>query len=150
MTTQHASRLKVASLTDTLPPMVLCADDDDAVRLLCTTVLARAGFRTDTAQDGWEALRRIAENDYAAVLLDFDMPSVREATVLESLARTRPGFLARFVILTLLPESAVADLKGSLGAILHKPIRNEALVAAVRQCCNPDPGERIFDHTCPN
>lgn len=116
--------------------MVLCADDDDAVRALCTAVLARAGFRTDTARNGREALERIEEQEYAAILLDLDMPYLHGATVLALLAKSRPDVLDRLIVLTALPEAAVMDAARSVGAILRKPVRNEALVATVRRCCN--------------
>ena len=122
-----------------LPPVILCADDDDSVRALCAAVLARAGFRTDTARNGREALERIHEQEYAAILLDLDMPYVHGATVLALLAREQPRILRRLIIMTALPSVATNDFEGSVGATLRKPVRNDELVAAVRSCCEaPD------------
>ncbi|HEX3582035.1 MAG TPA: response regulator, partial [Thermoanaerobaculia bacterium] len=74
-------------------PKVLVVDDDPAITRLCTLVLERAGFGVETASDGRNALDRIESNDYAAILLDLQMPFMHGATLLAILGRNKPEVL---------------------------------------------------------
>ena len=55
---------------------ILVLDDDEAVRQTLDDVLTEHGYHVDTAADGAEALRRIAElhGRVRAVVTDLNMP----------------------------------------------------------------------------
>jgi len=55
---------------------VLCVDDDPHVLALCSAALRRAGFEVETVSNGWEALRRMNDRRFDAVLLDLLMPAL--------------------------------------------------------------------------
>jgi CheY-like chemotaxis protein len=118
-------------------PVVLCADDDESVRRLCTAALTRAGFAVEQAANGSEALARLRTKKYSAVLLDLVMPGVHGATVLSVLGRDQPEVLPRVILISAAPEAALADAYGMVGAVLRKPIKLDALVDVVRGCCEP-------------
>ncbi|HSI49664.1 MAG TPA: PAS domain-containing protein [Ideonella sp.] len=53
---------------------VLLAEDNPVNRLVATELLSAAGLVVDSACDGVEAVQRAAEQDYALVLMDVQMP----------------------------------------------------------------------------
>jgi CheY-like chemotaxis protein len=120
-------------------PVVLCADDDESVRRLCTAALTRAGFLVDQAADGTEALARMRAKKYSAILLDLVMPGLHGATVLAVLGRDQPDVLRRVILISAAPDAALTDAYGMVGAVLRKPIKLDALVDVVRGCCEPAP-----------
>ena len=55
---------------------LLVVDDDNATRTGLRDLLAHAGFTVDVAQDGAEALDKIAHRDFGVVLLDVRLPKI--------------------------------------------------------------------------
>lgn len=119
-------------------PLVLCADDDESVRALCASTLARAGYAVDTASNGREALEKIDQNDYAAVLLDLGMPYIHGATVLSVIGKTKPAMLRRTAVITGAPDAAIDPLYGTVGAVLRKPLSLDSIATIVRHCADDD------------
>lgn len=118
-------------------PVVLCADDDESVRRLCTAALVRAGFNVEQASNGREALARLRARRYDAILLDLVMPGLHGATVLAVLLRDQPDVLSRVIVISAAPDAALTDAYGLVGAVLRKPVKLDALVDVVRGCCEP-------------
>jgi chemosensory pili system protein ChpA (sensor histidine kinase/response regulator) len=56
------------------PPLVLVVDDSLTVRKITTRLLAREGFRVDSAKDGVDALEKMHDLVPDVVLLDVEMP----------------------------------------------------------------------------
>jgi len=118
-------------------PTVLVVDDDPAITRLCRLVLERAGYVVETAGDGRDALDLIEANEYAAVLLDLQMPYMHGATLLALLGRDEPEVLKRVIVMTGLPEAALADVHGVVASVLRKPMTDGDLVQQVRRCIDP-------------
>jgi predicted Zn finger-like uncharacterized protein len=57
-------------------PLVLVAHDSAVVRNSICSVVAEAGFSTDTAADGVEALKKAAEKKPRALVLDVGLPGI--------------------------------------------------------------------------
>jgi signal transduction histidine kinase/DNA-binding NarL/FixJ family response regulator len=66
-----ASQAAVAAL---VPGRVLLVDDNRVNQQLAGAMLDRLGLDHDVANDGAHALRRLADADYALVLMDMEMP----------------------------------------------------------------------------
>jgi CheY-like chemotaxis protein len=128
---------RTLGLKDHTVPVVLCADDDDDVRALCSAALAGVGFEIDLATNGREALEKLRNRRYSAVLLDLSMPYLHGATVLAVLRQSQPDVLGRLIIITAAPDAALVDLQG-VSAILRKPFGMERLIGAVQDCCIND------------
>ena len=118
-------------------PAVLVVDDDPAITRLCRAVLERAGYRVETASDGRAALDQLETNDYSAVLLDMQMPYMHGATLLALLGRDKPDVLKKVIIMTGLPEAALADVHGVVASVLRKPMSDGDLIHRVRRCVDP-------------
>ena len=105
---------------------------------LCASSLARAGYAVDTASNGREALEKIDQNNYAAVLLDLGMPYIHGATVLSMIGKTKPQMLRRTAVITGAPDAAIDPLYGTVGAVLRKPLTLDSLTTIVRHCAEDD------------
>ena len=126
-------------------PKVLCADDDDNVRELCAIALSKAGFATDTATNGREALEKLQDNEYGAILLDLAMPSVHGATILAVLHRERPELLRRIIVVTGMSDAVVDGARYPVAAVLRKPVSIDALLAEVNNCLTRHAKKRVVE-----
>lgn len=59
-----------------MPPTILIADDDESIRLLLTTLLEEAGYRTILAENGQAAVQLAVENRPDIAILDVMMPGL--------------------------------------------------------------------------
>jgi len=66
---------------------ILVVDDDHSLRILFQTLLVSYGFTSDTAENGGEAMTKLAETHYDAVLLDYMMPGISGLTLLPYIQR---------------------------------------------------------------
>jgi len=57
-------------------PLILVAEDSEVNQLLAVRMLDQCGFRSDVVGDGREAIEAIAQTNYAAVLMDCQMPAL--------------------------------------------------------------------------
>lgn len=116
-----------------MPAMkILVVDDDQSVRESLERALRGHGFMPELAEDGAEALRKIAERTYDALVLDLMMPNLDGMTVCRSL-RTAGSKLP---ILMLTAREEVADRVNGLEAgaddYIVKPFALEELIARLR------------------
>jgi CheY-like chemotaxis protein len=117
---------------------VLVIDHDARDRHQIERVLAAAGYDTDSVARGRDAVRRCAERDYAAIVMDVLLEDMPGSGVLQVIRGGRNGATPVVV------ASVVADLAPVEGArlMLVKPFRDAELLAALRQCGVPAPVEQ--------
>ncbi len=128
-----AHDVKLETLRQSKPAPILCVDDDPAVLALCSAALTRAGLEVDAVPNGWEALKRINERVYSAVLLDLVLPSLHGRTVVSMIQQSHPEIIPRLIIMTGLSDGAIGDLYGKVGGILRKPLKIDSLVDFVKE-----------------
>jgi two-component system OmpR family response regulator len=118
---------------------ILVADDDGDLRAMIESVLLAEGYGVIEAHDGSRALEILASAADKggplpdAVILDFVMPGFSGIGILRVLPRfERPP---PTIIITGFPDPSVNRLAQGLGAfrVLHKPINEDDLRAAVRE-----------------
>ena len=116
--------------------MVLLIDDDKVVRGLITSVLEREGMRIDVAADGADAIAKLRERSYRAILLDLLLPKSNGLEVLRFLKREQPSMLRRVVIVSAVSDIALRSLsdRDSLWGVVQKPFDIHHLVNVVREC----------------
>jgi hypothetical protein len=127
------SRPSPAPQAHGLPVLVV---DDNPVNLTVATRLAqRAGYQVQTATNGQEALDAVREGDFAAVLMDCQMP------VLDGLEATRrirllPSARARTPVIALtastLPQELEECRAAGMNDVLCKPLSLELLRECLR------------------
>ncbi len=110
---------------------LLVADDDPLERLLVTRILAEAGYRVSEAQDGGEALEKIAAEKPALVLLDVRMPKHTGFEVVEQMRARGDGMPV--LMLTSLDDVdfKVRGLKAGADDYVGKPCDPRELLARV-------------------
>lgn len=119
-----------------MPAPVLIVEDDHATTLLFEAVLTHASIVCDHAPDGAEALRKIAQQDYDAMLLDLLLPAVNGFELLRHLKNSRPDLLPRIVVVTAAADSvwrACTEIP-LVHSVLRKPIDIAELVSNVHAC----------------
>lgn len=84
---------------------LLVVDDDDKVRDALTVLLKDEG-RVDTAANGREAMEKIADGYYAAIVSDYSMPVMDGFELLNGAEQMFPGISRRFVFFTSDEEAA--------------------------------------------
>ena len=109
--------LTEALSASSVPPLVLVADDDAAVRDFVCDVLAQAGFRTVTAADGDKSPSRPAHQP-GLIILDVKMPKWTDTRHSRASAATHhpghPGHRPHRAGRARLPEA-----EWRLGAVAH-------------------------------
>lgn len=116
---------------------ILVVEDDTDVRSSLIISFRMAGFETDEATDGDEAIRMIAEGRYDLVVTDLWMPKVDGIALLKHLAAHQADQKV-IAISGGAPGRAPANFSVALAetygadAVFHKPFDNDDLVDAVK------------------
>ena len=111
---------------------ILIVDDDEAQRIVLSTILERAGHEIFLAEDGEGAMRECVERVIDVVVTDLQMPKVHGLqliTVLRDLS-PRPA-----IIVISSTGSSQLDMAQALGAeaTLSKPVDPDELVSVVTE-----------------
>ena len=79
---------------------VLVVEDEPALATAVVDALADAGFSTDRAGDGEEALARVGERAYDLVICDLKMPRLDGPTFYRAIAASAPALARRVIFVT--------------------------------------------------
>lgn len=112
---------------------ILLLDDDVSMQKLMATLLRRAGYRVDVVSAGAQAIEKIGQEEYHALLLDLMTPTEGGLTVIKHLKKTKPQLLSRVLLVTASPESVLRSVSGDVSAVVHKPFEAEELLRAVER-----------------
>lgn len=110
---------------------LLLLDDDLAMQRLMTVLLKRSGYRVDVVSSGAEAIEKIGEHEYDALLLDLMTPTEGGLTVIRHLKEVNPPLLRTVILVTASPDSVLKRIEGDVAAIVQKPFEAEQLLSAV-------------------
>lgn len=113
---------------------ILIVDDEANHRLMLRLHLEDAGHAADEAKNGMEALEKMSENSYNAVLLDMKMDIMDGLTTL-GMMRER-GIDTPVIIITAFStvKTAVEAMKLGAADYLTKPVDIEQLMEALTKC----------------
>jgi len=115
---------------------VLVVDDALTVRMYHCAELAKGGFETEAAANGYEALERCLAETYDLLVVDINMPVMDGYAFLEAL-RSRPDAPSAFtpvVMVSTEDQRGDADRAYAAGAnvFLTKPVDGDLLRAWAR------------------
>ncbi|WP_139826384.1 response regulator [Derxia lacustris] len=114
---------------------VLLVEDNPLNQIVAGEMLRAQGMLFDLAQHGAEALDRLAEAEYDAVLMDVQMPVMDGYAATRELRRNPR--LARLPVIAMTANAMVGDRERCLAAgmsdYLAKPVAPEALYATLRR-----------------
>ena len=114
------------------PATVLVVDDDQAARDVTRRVLARAGYRVETAADGAAGLRLARAVRPDAVLLDVLMPTMDGWAVLSALKADPELADVPVIMVTMTSDRELAFAAGA-AEFLNKPVDRTRLASVLRR-----------------
>jgi CheY-like chemotaxis protein len=112
---------------------ILVVDDEFSVAEILQSVLVDAGHEVVTAVNGRQGLELLGKRSPDLVLLDFMMPIMDGPAMLKAM-RENPAYRnVPAVVMSSLPESAVAGAAGGMyAAFLRKPFKLAAVTNLVK------------------
>ncbi|NLN77587.1 MAG: response regulator [Armatimonadetes bacterium] len=121
-----------------MPKKILAVDDEKHIVRLVQANLERAGYQVVTANDGKEALQKVAEENPDLVVLDVMMPYMDGFEVLQNLRRNPSTRDIPVVMLTAKAQDAdvFKGWQSGVDCYLTKPFNPMELLSFVK---------RIFD-----
>jgi PAS domain S-box-containing protein len=114
---------------------VLIVEDERALAAAVAEALTDAGLKVEHAADGEEALARLRQQTYDAVICDLKMPRVDGKTLYRAIAAATPALARRVIFITgdVAGTEAETFLDESGCRWLAKPFRLADLLRAVRE-----------------
>lgn len=116
--------------------LVLLVDDDDDLLEIYSLALRRAGFRIETATDGFKALEKIQSIRPDVVVLDLMMPNCSGFEVLLHLQELQ-GVRPPVIVMSGVHKDAMTvdriRLEPIVFEFLFKPVKHKDLVDVVRR-----------------
>ncbi|HYC36446.1 MAG TPA: response regulator [Usitatibacter sp.] len=115
---------------DDLQASILIVDDDRGSLIAMEEVLKGLGARLVTAISGEEALRRVLEDDFAAILMDVRMPGIDGFTTAKLIRERNRSRHTPIIFLTAAQEDLSTSFRGyQAGAVdfIVKPVIPEVL-----------------------
>lgn len=108
-------------------PSVLVVDDEPAIRALVTKIVERAGFPTESACDGADAIAKLEAGDFRVMVIDLMMPNVDGYGLIDYI-RQRGGVKPAIIVISAGDSAGFRQLDGSMvHSILRKPFDIDVL-----------------------
>ena len=117
---------------------ILIVDDEADIAKLLQYRLELKGYEVDVCSSGGQALDEIARNDYALVLLDFFLPSLRGDTVCRQIRTDEHSKHLPIIIMTAFnnyPENFFTECGAT--DVLYKPFEVDDLAAKMQKYITP-------------
>ena len=116
---------------------ILLVEDEAVMRESVRDWLTDVGYQVETADDGEQALRTIADQEFGLLILDLRLPGKDGLEVLQEARAKHPQL--KGVIITAYPsvETAVEAIKGGAVDYLPKPFDLNQLEEIIRESLGP-------------
>jgi len=115
---------------------MLIVDNDKDMCQVISDVLKRGGYKASYIYDGAAALRRIKEERYDMVILDYKLSGISGLTVLEKARQIRPSL--QVIMVSAFGDTSTRVRAKELGAydFLDKPFNIRKLAQVVKRALN--------------
>jgi two-component system sensor histidine kinase/response regulator len=130
-----------ASMRDsTAGPLVLVVDDDEISCAVAKAMLANRGVRTALAHDGLEAVQMAGASEYAAILMDCQMPELDGYEATRRIRAAEGEDHVPIIAMTANSTSGAREhcLQAGMDDYLPKPVRDDRLDEALRRWLRDD------------
>jgi DNA-binding NtrC family response regulator len=119
---------------------VLLIDDDKSILRTFSRILQRAGYKTETAESGTEALPKIQEHCYDIALIDIVLGDSSGLDLLPKIEEASPKTIKIVVTGADTTERRSEAHKNGADAYLTKPVNPETLLSVFEEKLNcPQP-----------
>ena len=108
--------------------IVLLVDDDKSILRTFTRILQRAGYSTETAENGKEALDKIQTRNYDAALIDVVLGDSNGLDLLPKIEENSPKIVKIVVTGADSTEKRDEACRNGADAYLTKPVNPEVLL----------------------
>lgn len=116
-------------------PLVLVVDDEFGIRDVLEDLLGDEGYRTTSAPNGEVALEKMRAERPDLVLLDYMMPVMNGATLVETMQRSADLRTVPVVLMSASASSAWRNLPAA--AYLPKPFELTQVLGVITQLVGP-------------
>ncbi len=112
---------------------ILIVDDDADLLGLLSKILISNGYDIDTAQDGLDAIVKIAKNTYDLVISDLDMPNLNGLKLVEAVNSKNLG--TSIMLLTATTDENAEQKALEFGAVdyIRKPFKKDVLLLRIKK-----------------
>lgn len=112
---------------------ILIVDDDAELRGNISEILKDAGYYTDEAISGSEALEKVSAKEYDIALLDMIMPNRDGIEILTEMRKIRPQMKVIMITAFATVENAVTATKKGASDYIAKPFKINELITTIKR-----------------
>jgi CheY-like chemotaxis protein len=112
---------------------VLVVDDNESVVKALTTMLSRRGYRCESATNGIEAMQKVNQSNFDAVITDLEMPEMDGIVLMRELRQHFSDLPV--MVMTGCSDDSVMEMAISAGAkdLLWKPFEISELMMRLQR-----------------
>ncbi|MCS6888198.1 response regulator [Chloroflexus sp.] len=104
-----------------MPPTIMVVEDDDATRRLYRFLLRNSGYDVIEAEDGIDALEKLAVHDCDVIITDMNMPRMGGIELVRTLRQNRSQVYVIMVTAFGTPDTEKHALRTGVNEYLTKP-----------------------------
>jgi DNA-binding NtrC family response regulator len=109
----------------------LVVDDDETLRLTVRLALESHNYEVEEAEDGVEAVEKVKNNSYDAIILDVNMPRMNGIEALEKIKEISPQSFCLVLTAHSDVKLAVRAIKGGAYDYIEKPFDTQELLKLI-------------------
>ncbi|TXH68532.1 MAG: response regulator [Thiothrix sp.] len=125
---------------DTLPLVILVAEDNPINQIVAASMLSELGYKNDLAENGRQAIEALRAKPYDVIFMDMQMPEL-DGLAATRIIRTELPADRQPIIIAMTANAMESDKEACLAAgmndYISKPILPEAVAAALEHWCRP-------------
>lgn len=112
---------------------ILIVDDDPYILRYATSLLGEAGYSIDTSENAGDALNKLKEKTFDAILTDIKMPGISGIQLLESIHAFKKDIPVILMTAYAELDTAVDAIKKGAFDFIVKPYRTEQLLHSIQK-----------------
>jgi DNA-binding NtrC family response regulator len=117
----------------TEPMSILVADDEESMRFFLVKTLRRAGYAVTAVENGRQAVDRVVEETFDALLIDLKMPGMDGIAVLEAVREISPDAVVIIMTGHGSVENALEAMKRGAADYVTKPFHRDAILLRIER-----------------
>jgi PAS domain S-box-containing protein len=129
---------------------ILLAEDNLANQLVAKTMLSRAGYQIDIANNGLEAIAALAKTQYDLILMDVRMPKLDGISATQEIRKSDASW-STIPIIAMTANAFDTDIErclaSGMNAFLPKPVNRNDLLNTVNKFMNGDNHSHITEQS---